>query len=616
MSAMGFSEMASDRIVENYEQNYIQKAYAHFNREMAEIYRLNEDISSVNIYDYKGKNLYNSAKKTFDQLAQNIPEEMLHLPAEEIKHRIEEFDERTLMAEHLPEEMHPPQEGHEGEPRDRPEGENLMANLPDNPENENHHPKEGHDEDPNKLTANLGESLQEEGHPEEHPPGPPIEEQNEIKALKKLTSKDLGATHSAASKKLSSEDLERVQAVYMSLKTKEGKIVYIDKSEDEVRFTNFNGRTVKPVTESTQIVDIIYPFKDSNNALRSYSIRYGVSYKTLTDRVAKTRNNMMVLAIFGIAIALFIGEIIARKITEPISALTEGVEKIGEGNLSVQISVKSKSEIGKLASTFNKMAQDLKKNTDDLITKEKMTHELELAGEIQRELLPKNPPKIKNLDIAASLDSAEEVGGDCYDFLEIDKENLIFYIGDVTGHGVPAGLVSAINNALVPAFLSHYKTTDGLITHLNEILKLKTRPNVFMTMVMAHWHIKENKLGFTQAGHDPILHFDSAKKTISEMATGGMALGMVEDISKIVKTEHIKMNVNDVAVLYTDGIPEAWQNKDETYGMDRFKESVAKHSGLKSAQAIHDAVVKDVRDFMGDYPQADDITIIVVKRTS
>ena len=615
-SAVGFSELTADRIIDNYENNYTQKAYAHFNREMADIYRLNEDISSVSIYDYKGKNLYNSASKTFDQIAQAIPEEMLYMPAEEMENRIKEFDDRTLMADLPPEDMEHPGEG--------PDGQNMIAHLPDNTEEENRPPEEDRRKDfDNKLTANLGDSLrgQEENagdqppnEPEEKPPHD-IQEENEIKALKKLNTKDLGATHSSAEKKLSSADLERIQAIYMSIKTKTGSIVYMDKSDGEVRYTNFNGRTVKPISESTQIEDIIYPFRDSNNALRSYSIRYTISYKTLTDRVAKTRNNMMVLVIFGIAIALFIGEVIAGKITSPIQALTEGVERIGSGDLTTQIVVKSKSEIGKLASTFNKMAQDLQKNTEDLITKEKMTHELELAGEIQRELLPKNPPKIKNLDIAASLDSADEVGGDCYDFLEIDKNNLIFYIGDVTGHGVPAGLVSAINNALVPAFLQHYKTTDELITHLNEILKLKTRSNVFMTMVMAHWHTDKNTLGFTQAGHDPILYYDQKKKTVTEMATGGMALGMMPDISKIVKTEHIKMNVNDVAVLYTDGIPEAWKNKDETYGMDKFKESVAKHSGLKTAQEIHDGIIKDVRSFMGDYPQADDITIIVVKRT-
>jgi phosphoserine phosphatase RsbU/P len=321
----------------------------------------------------------------------------------------------------------------------------------------------------------------------------------------------------------------------------------------------------------------------------------------------------LILAMFGILIALFIGGIVAGQITSPIKILTEGVLKIGAGDLSTRITVKSKTEIGRLADTFNQMAQDLEKNTEQLVEKEKMAHELELAGQIQRELLPTVLPKVKDLDIAASLVSAEEVGGDCYDFLPIDEDNMIFYIGDVTGHGVPAGLVSAINNALVPAFMYHYKTTLELIIHLNELLKTKMRPNVFMTMVMAHWHADINKLSYTQAGHDPILFYDAALSTVRELSTGGMALGMIPDLSKIVKTDFVDMELGDVAVMYTDGIPEAWANEKDSYGMDRLKESIKRYSG-GTAQQIHDGIIKDVRDYMGTYPQADDITLIVAKR--
>ena len=95
-----------------------------------------------------------------------------------------------------------------------------------------------------------------------------------------------------------------------------------------------------------------------------------------------------------------------------------------------------------------------------------------------------------------------------------------------------------------------------------------------------------------------------------------MALGMMPDVSKVVKTESINMEENDVAVLYTDGIPEAWKSEKENYGKDRFKESVIKNSQLATAQEIHDSIIKDVRAFMGDFPQADDITLIVVKRTA
>ncbi len=481
-NAVSFAELTHERVISNYEHNYVQKAFAHFEREMADIKVLNEDIPAISVFNYLGETLYKPEEATFD--------------------------------------------------------------------------------------------------------------------------------------KLSEEDLERIQAVMPSVKTQSDRVVYLDKSDETVRFTNFNGRTVEPITATERIENIILPFRDTNNALRNFSVLYRVSYEALTDRVAATRNNMLVLAGFGILISLFIGGIIAGKITSPLKKLTQGALKLGAGDFTTRIQVSAKNEVGHLANTFNQMAQDLEKSTQQLIEKEKLTRELELAGEIQKELLPTELPRLPNLDIAASLVSATEVGGDCYDFLPLDKDNLIFYIGDVTGHGVPAGLVSAINNALVPAFMDQYKTTEELIVHLNAILQKKTRPNVFMTMVMAHWYVKEARLGFTQAGHDPIFHYKASDKTVNETPYGGMALGMTPDISNIVKTEHIDMAIGDVAVLYTDGIPEAWRSDTENYGMDRFKQSVAKNSLLPTAQEIHDGIIKDVRAFMEDYPQADDITLIVTKRTT
>jgi serine phosphatase RsbU (regulator of sigma subunit) len=417
--------------------------------------------------------------------------------------------------------------------------------------------------------------------------------------------------------KLTDEDLERIQAVYPSVKIlKGGRVVYLEKRQGGgFRYADFNGKDVEPVKDTDQIVDVMYPFRDPNNALRGYVIHYHVSYDSLNARISATRNNILVLAGFGILIALFIGGIVAGQITSPIKTLTEGAQKLGSGDFATRIVVKSRTEIGRLADTFNQMAADLEKSTLELVEKEKMGRELELAGEIQRELLPTVLPKIRNLDVAASLVSAEEVGGDCYDFLKMDEDNMIFYIGDVTGHGVPAGLVSAINNALVPAFMQHYQTTQELIVHLNALLKMKMRPNVFMTMVMAHWHAAENRLGYTQAGHDPMLQYDAATGVVRELSTGGLALGMVPDVSKVVRTDYTDVAVGDVVVMYTDGIPEAWANEKEILGMDRFKEIVARHAAKSTAQEIHDGIIADVRAYMGDYPQADDITMIVAKRT-
>ncbi|QQR83215.1 SpoIIE family protein phosphatase [Candidatus Peregrinibacteria bacterium] len=411
------------------------------------------------------------------------------------------------------------------------------------------------------------------------------------------------------------ELLERIQAILPSVKTVEGRVVYLSRSEGqtEVDFTDFNGAQADPISADEQISDVIYPFRDPNNSLRAFSVRYGVTYQALAERIRTTRNSMIILAALGILITLAVGQIIAGQITKPIKTLTQGALKIGKGDLDTHIDVNTKNEMGQLAQTFNRMAADLKNSTDQLVEKEKLTRELELAGEIQRALLPTELPVMKGLDMAASLKSAEEVGGDCYDFIPIGDDQLLFYIADVTGHGVSDGLVSAINNALVPAFMDRYNTTQELVIHLNRILKAKTRADVFMTMLMAIWSVSDSTIHFTQAGHDPMIHVSGNELKV--LSSGGMALGMVPDVSKVVKTESVKIAQGDVIVLYTDGIPEAWSAPTKNYGMERFKESVLKNSHLNTAREIHDGIMKDVRDYMGSYPQADDITLIVIKKT-
>ena len=480
--AVSFAELTHERVIDNYETNYLQSAFAHFDREMADIYSLNQDITGAAVFKYNGEQLY--------------------------------------------------------------------------------------------AAENLGDADQ--------------------------------------------KDLDRIQAVYPSVKTTGERTVYLEKIGEgaDWHYIDLNGREIEPVSDTEQILNIVYPFRDQSNITRNYAVYYGVSYDALLTRVRETAERIILIAIIGVLVALIIGYAVAHGITSPIKTLTQGAAKIGSGDLSIRIPIRSKSEVGMLATTFNKMAADLEESTKAKIEHEKVAKELELAAKIQNELLPKQLPQIENLDIAASLSAATEVGGDCYDFIPVKKSGkLLFYIADVTGHGVGAGLVSAITNALAPALMEHYDNTKDLVSELNKILTMKTSPNIFVTSCMALWDIARGVLQFTQAGHDPIIHYQAAANAVIELPPGGLALGMVPDIANKLTTEEVTAQVNDVFVLYTDGIPEAWKNEKETFGMERLKEAIKKHSGKQTAQEIHDAILADVRAYMGDYPQADDITLLVIKKT-
>jgi len=411
---------------------------------------------------------------------------------------------------------------------------------------------------------------------------------------------------------LDGEMTERIQANLPSVKTlKTNRVIFLDKlSDGETKFVDINGQVVMSLLESEQVENIVYPYEDDKN-----TIIYDVSYENLVHRIEQTTLSIIVLTAFGVIVGVFVAMILSATITGPLKVLTEGVKVFAKGDLTKRINVKTKNEVGTLSKTFNQMAVDLEKSTQELVEKERMQQELSLASDIQKDLLPQKMPEYDGIDIFASVEPAEEVGGDCYDFIPLSEEKMIMYVGDVTGHGVPSGIVSAISNALIEGFSDLYKNLTDLTVKLNHVLKKKTRSNIFITMVLCIWDNSKKKFSYVSAGHEQIMIYNAKKKEVTLANPGGLALGMLPDISNVVKQEDIPLKKGDALLIYSDGIPEAWQTEKEMYGMDRLQDSLKKHGELESAELLHDAIIKDVRDFMGDYKQMDDITLMVVKRT-
>ncbi len=412
--------------------------------------------------------------------------------------------------------------------------------------------------------------------------------------------------------KLDQELQDRIQANLPSVKTlKTDRVLFLDKLADgETKFVDINGKLVMSLLESEQIENIVYPFEDNQ-----HTIIYGASYENLVHRIEQTTLSIIILTTFGVIIGIFVAMILSATITGPLKVLTEGVKVFAKGDLTKRINVKSKNEVGTLSKTFNQMAVEIEKSTQELVEKERMQQELSLASDIQKDLLPKKMPEYDGIDIFASVEPAEEVGGDCYDFIPLSDDRMIMYVGDVTGHGVPSGIVSAISNALIEGFSDLYKDLKALTVKLNHVLKKKTRSNIFITMVLCIWDSTKKKFTYVSAGHEQIMIYSAKTKEVTLANPGGLALGMLPDISNVVKQEEIALKKGDTLLIYSDGIPEAWQTDKEMYGMERFQESLKRHGELESAELIHDAIIKDVRDFMGSYKQMDDITLMVVKGT-
>ena len=404
--------------------------------------------------------------------------------------------------------------------------------------------------------------------------------------------------------------IDQLKSESISIKTLDGRIVYLKQNA----FGNFDfvDELEKPVIaleKGTMIDYFIVP------ATEKYSIFYKIDYKHLDERIAIMVKRIMYLVLFGIMMGMIMSFIMSLQVTRSVKKLVTGAEGIARGDFATKVDIGTGDELGFLGKAFNKMAIDLGASVEAKVYQERVTRELELATQIQDRLIPDDNqiPKFADLDISGGLIPASEIGGDIYDFIKISEDKLLMYLGDVTGHGVPAGIISSIANALFYGYADR-EDIKQVVVDVNRVLKAKTMPTMFLTLCFAQWQTSTKKFSYVNAGHEQIIHYVAKAQDVDVRPSGGIALGMIPDISNVVKIEEIDLASGDFIVIYSDGIPESWRNEKEIFGMERLKETVKKFGKLATAKEIKDSILLDVKTFANGYKQMDDITIVVLKR--
>ncbi len=216
------------------------------------------------------------------------------------------------------------------------------------------------------------------------------------------------------------------------------------------------------------------------------------------------------------------------------------------------------------------------------LEKRKLEEELDLAREIQQNLLPQTIPRFENYDIAAVNISSKQVGGDYYDVIKLDDENFCIVIADVSGKGVPASLLMANIQAFMQIICKLGMKIDEATGLINDLISANITDGRFITFFWGIVNTKEKTLTYVNAGHNPPLLIRGAK--IEKLETGGMILGVMKTTIPYV-SEEIEIQKDDVLVLFTDGISEA-MDKDQKEFSDEKLETLALSLKDKSANEI------------------------------
>ncbi|MFA6024596.1 MAG: SpoIIE family protein phosphatase [Candidatus Gracilibacteria bacterium] len=406
---------------------------------------------------------------------------------------------------------------------------------------------------------------------------------------------------------LDEKTLERVQGGKTSLLLEDGQVVYLKVDSDKhISFVDFNEDSVEPPSSTARITNIVVP---TNNA---FAVIYQVSYEAMEASLFAAKIQIGVIAGLGFILTLMISFMLSVSITRPLKELKAGALKIAAGDFSARVLVRTRDEVGVLAGTFNQMAEDLAASLEAKIYKERVAKELELAAKIQVDLLPKTQLELPSLEVVGGLVPATEVGGDAYDFIPMEDGNTLIYIGDGTGHGVPAGIMASISNALLYSLRAE-PDLMVIADRLNAVIQKKSSNTMFITMGLTVWDEQSSTLRYLNAGHLPMLHFDAEAQSLNEIKLQGMAFGMVDEVTAHLEQRDIPLKKDDLIVLYSDGIPDAQNENGESYGVARLKAAM-ESAKEGSAEHIKDAILAAVMQFIGTREHLDDITVVVMKK--
>jgi len=325
------------------------------------------------------------------------------------------------------------------------------------------------------------------------------------------------------------------------------------------------------------------------------------------------------IGILGFLLLLIAIILISRGITRPLKGLVASAGEIARGHLDRPLPmIKTRDEIGELASSFDDMRRSLKDYIYDLTqataARERIESELNIARNIQMSFLPKpleHEGQDLPVDLHAALLPAKAVGGDLYDFFLMDEgQRLFFAIGDVSDKGVPAALFMAVTKTLVKGFAGQYRDPGEILYRVNNELCVNNESGMFVTYLSGILDLHTGEVKFANAGHNPPLLARANGLHEWLRLKPGLVLGGMENMMFPVSS--VTLEPGDSLLLYTDGVTEASNVEDEFFGETRLEQTYAHiKSGRATAQV--QAIFEAVQAHADGAEQSDDMATLVLR---
>jgi sigma-B regulation protein RsbU (phosphoserine phosphatase) len=314
------------------------------------------------------------------------------------------------------------------------------------------------------------------------------------------------------------------------------------------------------------------------------------------------------LLIVTLAVAVILSRTFSTGIIDPVRQMENAMAKVEKGDLTANVTISSNDELGALAENFNQMTEGLK-------DRYRLRQSLDLAKEVQQNLLPAKDPRFPGLDIAGKSIYCDETGGDYFDFFDtagMDAKKYGVVIGDVSEHGIPSALLMASARA----FMRQRTALSGSIAEIvGDVNRQLTRDvedtGRFITLFYLQIDMNNRSLSWVRAGHEPATLYDPTTDRFEELSGKGIALG-IDDSWKYAEKKRADLAAGQIVLLSTDGIWEARNQKDEMFGRQAIY-NIIRQNSHRAAAKIQDAILNALRRFQQGVAPVDDITLVIIK---
>ncbi|MFQ5822540.1 MAG: SpoIIE family protein phosphatase [bacterium] len=373
------------------------------------------------------------------------------------------------------------------------------------------------------------------------------------------------------------------------------------------------------LVQGVKVFEFEYPIKIKDTNKYYGKTHVFLSTESADKAISAIRLNDLKLALFILGLSTTGVAVLIYLVMIPFSKLADWVKELGHGEIDDEIDIDASTEIGEIAQAFSDITQKFRESQKNLADQERLQKEMQVAQEIQQTLLPMEFPELEGYEIASYYEAAKEVGGDYYDFVEVDKDSLGIAVADVSGKGVPGSLVMTMIRTALRTEARGVKDAAEVLSRVNTFVSGDIKKGMFVTIFYLIIDSKKRRLNYASAGHNPmILYRGSTKKTYYLNPKGfpiGIQLPQRDIFRNYIESDTIQLAEDDILLVYTDGITEAMNSRRELLGEERLLK-ILREFGHLPVNSFVDKLKEGIYSFTEGSPQFDDITLVAIKEKS